>query len=195
VSHNKTEGVLKASDLTKKEKNGINNFSFKGLLTLVDDINLKIIEELIRNPNTSSASLATKLEMPLSSLQRRRAKLEKYVLVKAYHINLKASGGKIGDAVIKIDKGRSREVATNILRKFKSNVMNVSTRINSEHNVSAQIIYNDTAELHDLIESIKSIPYVNSLQWSETVEIIGDNSPSVITAFFNNSKQHWTQNV
>ncbi|MGC2575085.1 MAG: Lrp/AsnC family transcriptional regulator [Candidatus Nitrosopolaris sp.] len=172
MSRNKTEGVLKASGLTKKEKNGINNFSFKGLLTLVDDINLKIIEEIIRNPNTSSASLATKLRMPLSSLQRRRAKLEKSVLVKAYHINLKASGGKIGDAVIKVDKGRSREVATNILRKFKSNVMNVSTRINSEHNVSAQIIYNDTAELHDLIESIKSIPYVNSLQWSEIVETI-----------------------
>ena len=137
MSRNKTEGVLKASGLTKKEKNGINNFSFKGLLTLVDDINLKIIEELVRNSNTSSASLATKLRMPLSSLQRRRAKLEKSVLVKAYHINLKASGGKIGDAVIKVDKGRSWEVATNILKKFKSNVMNVSTRINSEHNVSA----------------------------------------------------------
>jgi len=75
VSRNKTEGVLKASGLTKKEKNGINNFRFKGLLTLVDDINLKIIEELVKNPNTSSASLATKLRMPLSSLQRRRAKL------------------------------------------------------------------------------------------------------------------------
>ena len=84
MSRNKTEGVLKASGLTKKEKNGINNFRFKGLLTLVDDINLKIIEELVKNPNTSSASLATKLRMPLSSLQRRRAKLEKSVLVKAY---------------------------------------------------------------------------------------------------------------
>jgi hypothetical protein len=68
--------------------------------------------------------------------------------------------------------------------------MNVSTRINSEHNVAAQIIYKDTAELHNLLESIKSIPYVISLQWSEIVEIIGDNSPSVITAFFNNSIQY-----
>ena len=84
----KPRAGLEASGLTK---NGINNFKFKGLLTLVDEINLKIIEELVKNPNTSSMSLATKLRMPLSSLQRRRAKLEESVFVKVYHINLKAS--------------------------------------------------------------------------------------------------------
>ena len=192
MSRNKSRTALEASALSR---NGIRNFKSKGLLTLIDDTNLKIIEELIKNPNTSSMSLATKRQMPLSSLQRRRAKLEKSVLIKAYHINLKASGGKMGDVVINVDKGRSREVAGSILKKFKNNVMSVSTRINSEHNVAAQIIYNNTAELHNLLEGIKSIPYVISLQWSEMVEIIGDNSPSVITAFFNNSKQHWAQNV
>jgi len=86
-------------------------------------------------------SLATKLRMPLSSLQRRRTKLEKSLLTKSYNIKLKASGGKMGDAVINVDKGRSREVATDIFKKYKTNVMSVSTRINSEHNVAAQIIY------------------------------------------------------
>jgi DNA-binding Lrp family transcriptional regulator len=188
VSRNKSKRVLEESSLTNHV---INDAKLKG--PLVDDINLKIIAELVKNPNTSSASLATKLGMPLSSLQRRRAKLEKSLLVKAYHINLKASGGKIGDAVINVDKGKSREVATNILKKYKTNVMSVSTRINSEHNVAAQIIYNDTAELHNLLESIKSIPYVTSLLWSEMVEIIGDNSPLVTTAFFNNSRQRLAQ--
>ena len=100
----------------------------------------------------------------------------------------------MGDTIINVDKGRSREVAGSILKKFKSNVMNVSTRINSEHNVAAQIIYNDTAELHNLLENIKSIPCVTSLQWSEMVEMIGDNSHLVITAFFNRSRQRWAQN-
>jgi DNA-binding Lrp family transcriptional regulator len=156
VSHNKTRKTPEASAVTN---NGINDFKFKGLLTLVDDTNLKIVEELVKNPNTSSMSLATKLQMPLSSLQRRRTKLEKSVLTKAYHINLKASGAKMGDTIINVDKGRSREVAGNILKKFKSNVKNVST---SEHNVAAQIIYNDTAELHNLLENIKAMPYVTS---------------------------------
>ena len=173
--------------------NDLNHSDVKGLFKLVDNTNLKIIEELVKNPSTSSASLATKLRMPLSSLQRRRSKLEKSVLIKSYDINLIASGGKIGDAVINVDKGKSREVATSILKKFKSNVMNVSTRINSEHNVAAQIIYNDTAELHNLLENIKAMPYVTSLQWSEMVEMIGDNSPLVITAFFNRSSQRLVQ--
>jgi hypothetical protein len=51
-----------------------------------------------------------------------------------------------------------------------------------------------TAELHNLLESIKSISYVTSLEWSEMVEMIGDNSPSVITAFFNNSRQRHVRN-
>ena len=45
----------------------------------------------------------------------------------------------MGDVVINVYKGRSREVATNILKKFKSIAMSVSTRINSEYNVSDQI--------------------------------------------------------
>ena len=190
MSRSKSKKVLEAPSLTNHD---INDFKFKGLSTLVDDINLKIIEELVKNPSTSSASLATKLGMPLSSLQRRRAKLEKSLLIKAYHIDLKASGGKMGDAVINVDKGKSKEVATNILKKYKNNVMSVSTRINSEHNVAAKILYNNTAELHNILEGIKSIPYVTSLQWSEMVEMIGDNSPLVITAFFNNSRQRLAQ--
>lgn len=183
MSRRKITKTLEAPE-TSLTKNDVKGFESKRILTLVDNVNLKIIEELVKNPSTSSASLATKLGMPLSSLQRRRTKLEKSLLIKTYHINLKASGGKMGDIVINVDKGRSREVATIILKKYKSNVMSVSTRVNSEHNVAAQIIYNDTAELHNLLESIKSIPYVTSLQWSEIVEIIGDNSPSVITTYF-----------
>jgi DNA-binding Lrp family transcriptional regulator len=190
VSRSKSKKVLEAPSLTNQD---VSDFNFNGLKTLVDDINLKIIEELVKNPSTSSASLATKLGMPLSSLQRRRTKLEKSLLIKAYHIDLKASGGKMGDAVINVDKGKSKEVATNILKKHKNNVMSVSTRINSEHNVAAQILYNNTAELHNILEGIKSIPYVTSLQWSEIVEIIGDNSPLVITAFFNNSRLRLAQ--
>ena len=70
MSPNKTRSALEASAITN---DGINDFKVKGFLTLVDDINLKIIEELVKNPNTSSMSLATKIQMPLSSLQRRRA--------------------------------------------------------------------------------------------------------------------------
>ena len=71
-------------------------------------------------PSTSSASLATKLGCLFHHFKRRKSKLEKSVLIKAYHINLKASGGKMGDIVINVGKGRSREVATIILKNIKA---------------------------------------------------------------------------
>lgn len=159
--------------------------NFKELMNLIDSINIKIISELVKDPAASSLSLSKKLRIPLSSLQRRRAKLEKLVLAKVYHVNLKVFGGKIGEIIIKVEKGKSREVAQEILKKYKNNVMSVSTRINTEHNVSAQLIYKDTAELHDLLESIRSMLYVTNLQWSEIVETLGDNSSSAVVAFFN----------
>jgi len=172
--------ITKTPDTSKSSLSAnVNDFNTKGLSGLVDDTNLKIVEELVKNPSTNSASLATKLGMPLSSLQRRRAKLEKSILTKAYHIDLKASGGKMGDTIINVDKGRSREVAGSILKKFKSNVMNVSTRINSEHNVAAQIIYNDTAELHNLLENIKAMPYVTNWMYYKR----GDPRLSISTSW------------
>ena len=47
----------------------------------------------------------------------------------------------------------------------------------------AHIIYKDTAELFYLIEDIKAMQYVNSMSWSETVNVIGDNNSEVISAF------------
>jgi DNA-binding Lrp family transcriptional regulator len=154
------------------------------VLKIFDNTNLKIIEELVADPSLSSSSLASKIEIPLSSLQRRRSKLEKTVLSKSYNINLRSFGGKIGEVVINVEKGKSREVAKQILKKFKQNVMSVSTRINAEHNISAQIMYDDTAELHNLLENIKSMPFITSLQWSEIVETIGDNRLAVMGALF-----------
>jgi DNA-binding Lrp family transcriptional regulator len=169
-------------------RNVANNSKTLTLSRIIDNTNLKIIEELVKNPESSSSSLATKLQIPLSSLQRRRAKLERAVLSKSYQINLTSIAGKMGEVFINVDKGKSREVAKRILTKFKDNVMSVSTRINAKHNIAAHIMYNDTAELHNLLENIKAMPFVTTLEWSETVEIIGDNSPAVLSAFFVKSR-------
>jgi hypothetical protein len=53
------------------------------------------------------------------------------------------------------------------------------------HNVSAHVVYKNTEELHNLIESIRSMDYVTGVAWSETVRTVGDNNSEVILAFFN----------
>jgi hypothetical protein len=39
-------------------------------------------------------------------------------------------------------------------------------------------------ELYQLIENIKTMDYVDGIQWSEMVEAIGENNSEVISAFF-----------
>jgi DNA-binding Lrp family transcriptional regulator len=132
----------------------------------------------------SSLTLANKLDIPLSTIQRRRARIEKTILKRTYSFNYKAFGGRIGDLIINVDKGRSKEIAQSLLKKYKNNITYCHTRINSEHNVSAQVIYKYTQELHNLIESVRSMEYVTGVQWSEMVEMIGDNNSEVISGFF-----------
>ena len=74
--------------------------------------NVKIIE-LLKNPTISSLSLAKKLDVQFSTLQKRRAKIEKAIL-KNYTFNYKVFGARVGDLIVNVDKGRSDEVARSI---------------------------------------------------------------------------------
>jgi DNA-binding Lrp family transcriptional regulator len=152
---------------------------------LLNSTSLKIISELLRKPNISSSSLAKKVQLPLSTLQRRRAKLEEVILQKTYTFDYKSFGARVGDLIINVDKGKSDDIAQSILKKHRNNVTYCHTRIDSTHSVLAHIIYKETAELYYIIEDIKTVEYVNSVSWSETVDVIGDNNSEVISALFN----------
>jgi DNA-binding Lrp family transcriptional regulator len=178
-----TESLPRLST-TANANNRVSYPSSKQVLKLLDNINIKIVSELVRQPDISSLALAKKLDIPLSTLQRRRARIEKAILKKTYDFNYKAFGGRIGDLIVNVDKGKSKEVAQNLLKKYKNNVISCFTRINSQHNVSAHVVFKDTEELYELIESIKTMPYVTGVNWSEMVEMIGDNNSEVISDFF-----------
>jgi DNA-binding Lrp family transcriptional regulator len=170
------------------DKNSTFSYSPKQMLKLLDSINIKVISELVRQPDISSLTLSKKLDIPLSTLQRRRARIEKAIIKKTYTFNYKTFGGRVGDLIVNVDKGKSKEIAQSLLKKYKKNIISCDTRINSEHNVSAHVIYKNTEELHELIESIKTMDYVDGVQWSEMVEVVGDNNFEVISAFFNNNQ-------
>jgi DNA-binding Lrp family transcriptional regulator len=162
-----------------------NDIPLKQTSKLLDSTNIKIISQLVNDPSISSLALANKLDIPLSTLQRRRIRIEKAILKKTYTLNYKAFGARVGDLIVNVDKGKSDEVAQNILKKHKNNVVYCHTRIDSVHSVLAHVIYKNTEDLYYLIEDIKAMQYVNGLSWSEMVNVIGDNNSEVISAFFN----------
>jgi DNA-binding Lrp family transcriptional regulator len=175
---------IRTEFLPKSSKdNSMVESSPKYVPKLLDNINIKIVSELVRQPEISSLALSKKLNIPLSTLQRRRAKVEKAILKKTYTFNYKEFGGRVGDLIINVNKGKSDHVAQSILKKYKNNVTYCHTRIDLTHSVLTHIIYKDTEELYYLIENIKAMEYVNSLSWSETVKVIGDNDSEVISSF------------
>jgi hypothetical protein len=108
--------------------------SAKYVKKLLDSTNIKIISELIRQQDISSFNLSKKLDVPLSMLQRRRARIEKDILKRIYNFNYKAFGGRVGDLIVNVDKGKSKEIAQSLRKKYKDNIMSCDTRINSQHN-------------------------------------------------------------
>jgi DNA-binding Lrp family transcriptional regulator len=175
---------IRTEFLPKSSKdNSMVESSTKYVPKLLDNINIKIVSELVRQPEISSLALAKKLNIPLSTLQRRRAKVEKAIVKKTYTFNYKAFGARVGDLIINVNKGKSDHVAQGILKKYRNNVTYCHTRIDLTHSVLAHIIFKDTTELYYLIETINAMEYVNSLSWSETVKVIGDNNSEVISSF------------
>ena len=160
------------------------NFYHKQSSKLLDSTNIKIISGLLKNPSISSISLAKRLDIPFSTVQRRRLRIEKALLKKTYAFNFKAFGARVGDLIVDVNKGRSEEVAQSILKNHKNNVEYCHSRIDSTHSVLAHVVYKDTAELFYLTEDIKAMEYVKDVQWSETVNVIGDNTPEIMNALF-----------
>jgi DNA-binding Lrp family transcriptional regulator len=184
-SKNRKESKVQQRSVVRKNNGIFDSCSPKQGLKLLESTNIKIISELVKNPTISSLSLANRLDIPLSTLQRRRTRIEKYALKKTYTFNYKTFGGRVGDLIVNVDKGRSDGVAQSILKKYKNNVEYCHTRIDLLHSVLAHVIYKDTEELFYLIEDIRAIEYVKGVSWSEMVNVIGDNTSEVISSFFN----------
>jgi DNA-binding Lrp family transcriptional regulator len=150
------------------------------LLRLLDNTNIKIVSQIIENPDIGSLTLSKKFNIPLSTIQRRRAKIEKDVLKKTYTLDYKALGCRLGDLIVNVENGKAEEVAHKIINKYKTNVKQCQIRINSIHNIIAQIIYKNSNELNYLIEGIKAMDYVITVEWSEMVKTIGDNDSGIV---------------
>jgi DNA-binding Lrp family transcriptional regulator len=135
---------------------------------------------LVNHGEIKSSEIAKKLKIPLSTIQRRRARIEKSILKKIYKMDLTLLGYRTAQIFVDVQGGKAKEVGEELLKKYDRNVVNASTRINSSNNLCLEIVYNGSEELHYLLEEIKSIPLVGKVDWSEQVAILGDNISTII---------------
>src|SRR2546430_17327354 len=81
----------------------------------MDETNIKIISTLVSNPEKRSKDLAKDLGIPISTMQRRRAILERTILRKKYSIDVKKLGWRTGELFIFASRGASEAVAKRLL--------------------------------------------------------------------------------
>lgn len=72
----------------------------------LDKINIEIMRNIIRNPDIKSSEISEKIDIPLSTIQRRRSRIEtSAVLKKSFAIDFHRLGMRVADLLIKITKG------------------------------------------------------------------------------------------
>jgi DNA-binding Lrp family transcriptional regulator len=153
---------------TSKQNSNKNTINFKDG---VDKINLKIIKALMENPNIKSSELSEKLQVPLSTIQRRRAVLEKTgVVKKEYILDLRKFGLRIAEILIDIEKGNHDKLLEDIKVKFNKNIISISRKIGDPGiNIGIKIVYSESIQLFEVLEELRKNSMVKKFDWFESI--------------------------
>ena len=128
------------------------------------------------DPTITSTDIANKHHEALSTIQRRRARLESNLIKRSYNLDIRKLGWRTADLAISVQKGVAKETAEELVMSRKDNVIEASLRIGDPVvDIMAEVLYRDSQELHLLIESVKAMPNVIHVEWSEIVDTTESN--------------------
>jgi DNA-binding Lrp family transcriptional regulator len=123
----------------------------------------------------SSSEMSKRLGIPMSTVQRRRKRLEKEYITANYSLNSKNFGWRTVDLLIATERGATLQVGKELLKR--RDISSVASML-GEHaiNLRAEALVMSNAELLRLLEQVKAIDGVRDVLWCEVVETIGKNS-------------------
>jgi DNA-binding Lrp family transcriptional regulator len=169
----KVKGIRVASNGKNPEKKNDSNIYRRTF----DSLDMQIIDELLVDADISSAAIASKYGVPLSTIQRRRATLESMsMLTHNYDLNPNAFGFREVEFWLLVEKGKADEVARHIFEKY-NNVLSVRVQINSISNVGVTAYVDSSEELYTMLEEIKSMHFVEEVEFAEIVKLV-DKRPA-----------------
>lgn len=154
----------------------------------VDSLDIKIIRALLDNSDSSSSKMTKKLDIPLSTLRRRKARLEGLVLKKKYELDAHNLGWRTAEILMLIGNGKADHMAQELIEKF-DNVISTSIRINTASNVAAYVGFRNSDELHELMEKIRTMPDVGNIEWSEIVREVGNKGSRLAHLVFKSAAE------
>ena len=148
--------------------------------TPFSSVDKQVLKSLITsNGRISSLALSRQLEIPLTTVQRRRKRLESEFIDMYYVLQLEKLSWRRAHLLISTEEGRTRLIGKQLLER--SSIATVSTTI-GEHTIDllAEVIFKDNAELLNIIEWVKSMEGVREVIWTERVEKLGENKEKIL---------------
>jgi len=122
--------------------------------------------------------LSLQLGIPLSTVQRRRKKLEETYLIKTYSLDPIKLGFRRIDLLIYTEGGETMNIGNELLKREE---VTSAFRTIGEHTIDlrVEVFVKDNGILLDLIEEVKAMKGVRDVVWTEVVATIGmKSSPS-----------------
>lgn len=143
------------------------------------DIDLSTLDrkllKILLEPNDdlkSTMNISVKLGVPITTIRRRRRRLESTFLKLHYVLDIEKFGWRRVDFFISIQNGLVNAVANKLMQL--NDVTYVGKSI-GEHTIDLRVetIVKDNSVVLDLLEAIKAMEGVKDVVWSEIVTVIG----------------------
>jgi DNA-binding Lrp family transcriptional regulator len=139
-------------------------------LSGVDKKILKLL--LIPDGIHSSKSMARELDIPASTVQRRRKRLEKQFLKVSYSLDLAKFGWHKVDFLIATESGKTGLIGKELL--MRDEVVYVGKSIGQQTiDLRVETILEDNAEILRMLELLKAMSGIRDVVWTEIVEEVG----------------------
>ena len=141
--------------------------------THLSDIDKKLLQILLSpNGDVKSSSISKELGVPITTIRRRRKRLESEFLKSYYVLDVDKFGWRRVDFFISIKNGKINSVANKLLEIDEVTYVGKSI---GEHTIDLRVetIIKDNVILLDLLEKIKGMDGVNDVVWSEIVSVVG----------------------
>jgi DNA-binding Lrp family transcriptional regulator len=143
----------------------------------LSDMDRKMLRLLLDSEgNVPTHEISEQLGMPISTVQRRRKRLEEEYLIKHYSLDPMKFGYRKIDLLIYTQGGDTMSVGQELLKREE---VTYAARTIGEHTIDLRIevFVKDNGVLLDLLETVKAMKGVRDVIWTEVVETIGRKNP------------------
>jgi DNA-binding Lrp family transcriptional regulator len=134
--------------------------------------------------HVSSLKLSRELDIPLSTIQRRRKRLQDGLLETHYSLRIEKLGWRSATLLISTTNRAIESIGTEILG-MSDLVSSVSRAMGgSNFDLRVEVVFKTNADLMTLIDRIKLTEGVSGIIWSESLKLIGkkDTNDKIINS-------------